>query len=486
MNRLIKGFFGLLLLLVAGQALADYPAVLTYVYNGRSVYFEDPAVACTCADATYNSTKTACTPTAGRSWTLDGSTPPLCLLNGGAQKLSPGIKPTCPFGGSLVSSTSNGTVVWNCRGADMPNPCADTKEYIRKFYYTNGGPYTMPDHYGSCVVVPNKLLVCRTDTTGTYCMWSFNRTGNLYQGSDKPGSGAQPEGSADDVKTDPQTNSPPIRNPASKPDICATCIPCPNGSVQAGIDADGVPLCVGSGTNPVDPPKTPTTTTKPPTTTTGSDGTVTTIQDTVQQNSDGSTTTTTTTTVTKPDGTKTVSVNAVTGNNTAGQPGKTDTPSADQANLCKQNPNLTICRNSTVSGTCAETTCVGDAIQCATLRAAAALQCQQKKDADDLKASPLNTLGTAAAAGNDPAASTLPTASKAEVVTLASIEGSQGWLGAGSYFKDKTVQLPGGKQLVIPLSQGQDVMIALRYVTMIVCSLVCLSIIRSTFTSSGV
>lgn len=372
-----------------------------------------------------------------------------------------------------------------CSGTAI-DPCGDKLPMIRKFYYTSKGPYIAPDHFGACQIAPDKMLVCRTDATGTYCMWQIHRTGETWSGNESPGNGGSPDGdSSKEVVTDPRTNSPPIRNPASKPDICPTCIPCPAGSMQAGIDADGVPLCVGSGSNPDDPIRTPPVTTKPPVTSTGSDGTVTTVQDTVQTNADGSTTTTTTTTVTKPDGTKTVTVGSAVSNTPSGGPGKTDTPNADQANLCKQNPQLTICRNSTVSGTCGETTCTGDAIQCATLRAAAALQCQQKKDADDLKASPLHTLGSAAASGADPAASTLPSASKAEVVTMPSIEGSQGWLGSGSYFRDKTVQLPGGKQLVIPLSQGQDVMIALRYVTIIVCSLVCFGIIRSTFTSSS-
>jgi hypothetical protein len=242
---------------------------------------------------------------------------------------------------------------------------------------------------------------------------------------------------------------------------------------------------MGTGSAPQNPSPAPPVTTKPPVTVNNSDGSTTTTQQTVQQNSDGSTTTTTTTTIVLADGSKTVSSGATTSNNTAGTAGKQDTPNVDQMNLCKQNPNLSICQNSTVSGTCGEISCTGDAIQCATLRAAAAMQCKQQQTEDDLKASSQYTLGAAAASGADPAASTLPTPSKAEVVTVSNPDTS-GWLGTGSYFKDKTVTLPSGQSLVLPLSQGANLMIALRYVTMIVCSLVCFKIIRGTFAATGV
>lgn len=385
----------------------------------------------------------------------------------------------CPAATPYINESTG-----SCSGTQI-DPCADTNPMIRKFYYTAKGSYITPDHFGSCEIAPASMLVCRSDTVGTYCMWEVRRTGRLWSGTDVTGNGGSPAASNNEVKTDPQTTSPTIRNPTSKPDICPTCVPCPGGSVQAGIDVDGVPLCVGTGTNPPDPVKSPTTTTKPATSSTDQSGTTTTLQDVLQQNADGSTTTTTTTTTVKADGTKTITVNAVTSNTPTGNAGKTDTPSADQANLCKQNPGLTICQTSSVAGTCGEITCKGDAIQCATLRAAAAMQCKQKKDDDDLKASPLNTLGAAAAAGNDPLKDSLPTATKASVVTMPTIEAG-GWLGSGSFFKDKVIALPGGQQLVLPLSQAADVMIALRYVTMIVCSMASFAIIRQTFTSSGV
>jgi hypothetical protein len=108
-----------------------------------------------------------------------------------------------------------------------------------------------------------------------------------------------------------------------------------------------------------------------------------------------------------------------------------------------------------------------------------------QQDEDDLKATSAYTLGAAVAAGSDPEGSTLPSPSKADEVTLSNPDTS-GWLGAGSFFKDKSIPLPNGQVLVLPFSKAADLLIALRYVTMIVSSLVCFSIIRGTFSSSGV
>jgi hypothetical protein len=234
---------------------------------------------------------------------------------------------------------------------------------------------------------------------------------------------------------------------------------------------------MGSGTAPQNPSTPPPVTTKPPVTVNNSDGSTTTTQQTVQQNSDGSTTTTTTTTIVLADGSKTVTSGASTTNNTAGTAGKQDTPNTDQMNLCKQNPNLTICQNSTVSGTCGQVTCTGDAIQCATLRAAAAMQCKQKQDDDDLKASSAYTLGSSVMGGTDPAGSTLPSPSKATAITMPGTLDQTGWLGAGQCFADKVVTVQ-GRTFVLPYSKACDYLIVLRLGLMVIASLVSFRIVR--------
>lgn len=367
-----------------------------------------------------------------------------------------------------------------------PADCTDKNIYNRKFYYTSSGPFTGPTHWDRCEVTAIQMLDCRKDSVGTYCWWTFRRTGGVWTGTDVhwDGGGVSAPDTTENT-SDPQVKSPPIKGSNVDPQTCPNCIPCPSGTVQAGIDASGIPICIGTGTAPPDPSKTPTTTTAPPTTVTNADGSTTTTQTTTQTNADGSKTVTNTVTNTASDGTKTVTV---TGSNTgtaSGAPGKTDNPSADQNNLCKQNPNLSICQNSSVTGSCGTISCTGDAIQCATLRASAAMQCKQQADADALAADPQMKLGQQMASGADPQASTLPSASKASVVTMASSD-TAGWLGAGSFFPDKTITLPNGQSVVLPFSQFGDKLIGLRYVSMIVAALVSFKIVRGTFASSGV
>jgi hypothetical protein len=151
--------------------------------------------------------------------------------------------------------------------------------------------------------------------------------------------------------------------------------------------------------------------------------------------------------------------------------------STDKSNLCSQNPNLTICQNSTVSGTCGTISCTGDAIQCATLRAAAALQCQQKQTEDDLKASSAYTLGSSVAGGTDPAGSTLPSPSKATEVTMPGTLDQSGWLAGGQCFVDKVVTIQ-GRTFVLPYSKACDYLIVLRLGLMVIASLVSFRIVR--------
>lgn len=137
--------------------------------------------------------------------------------------------------------------------------------------------------------------------------------------------------------------------------------------------------------------------------------------------------------------------------------------------LCEENPALAVCKNSTVAGSCEAVSCTGDAIQCATLRAAAALQCAQATSDAELAASPLNAVGQAAVDGSvDPGA---PTKENGEHIDLPSSLDANGWLGGGKCFADKTITLQ-GHQILIPLSAGCDAMLVLRYALMVVASLV--------------
>jgi hypothetical protein len=369
---------------------------------------------------------------------------------------------SCPYGGTLGTKVINSVVVYYCIGADPPPLCTDTNPFIRKFYYTST-PYIDPSNYAGCQVVALELLVCRTDSTGTYCMWKVQRNGQVYSGPDVQNGGKASD--APEVKTDPPTKSPPL--PGQDPQACPNCIPCPAGSVQVGFDKDSIPICVGTGTEPQNPPAPPPVTTKPPVTTTNSDGSTVSTQDVVQTNSDGSTTTTTTTTTTGADGSKTVSVSASTSNTSTGTVGRQDTPNTDQMNLCKQNPNLTICSNSSVGGDCTSgLTCNGDAVQCATLMAAQKLQCARQADEDGLKASPSKTLGDAMLSGTDPSKSTIDAVIKGDTVDMSSPALDQtGFVGGGSCLPDKTFTVMGHAVTVSFATVCSNVQ-PLRYIVM--------------------
>lgn len=364
----------------------------------------------------------------------------------------------CPYGGTYNSSTKI------CVGADAPppeNPCSDTNQFIRRWNYPAGGVTPPPSSYDGCKIEVISMLVCRKDPAAvTYCMWLVKRTGEPSSDAPDPGSSSTP-----DNPKDPPTNSPPIKPPPAPPGKN----PCPQGTVQAGSDPSGIPICMGQGSNPRNPPAAP-----PKVETEKSetlpDGSTKTTKTTTTTNADGSTTTQTDITTTKPDGSKETTQDRNTGLNSAGQAGTQSTPEQDQNNLCKQNPHLSVCRESSVSGTCGEVTCVGDAIQCATLRAASAMQCKQKADEDALKASPLTGKGQAAIDGTDLV--NLPSPGKGQIVNIGStMQGSQGWLGAGSAFDDVSFSVQ-GHQVIVPLSKWSGYLESLRYVMMIIASLI--------------
>lgn len=193
---------------------------------------------------------------------------------------------------------------------------------------------------------------------------------------------------------------------------------CPKGTVNAGLSASGIPMCIGTGSDPKNkPPSLPKTEIEK--TETSEDGTKTTTKTETIKNSDGTETKTTTVTIVKPDGTKSTNQDKTTTNKPDGSPGKDDSAKDDEKyDLCKQNPNLTICQNSTVSGKCGDISCMGDAIQCATLRAAAAMQCKQDQEAEALQSSASSKLGEAILAGADPMKSQIDELMKGTEVDL--------------------------------------------------------------------
>lgn len=314
--------------------------------------------------------------------------------------------------------------------------------------------YTSVD--GCYGIPPDKKLYCTY--TGTYT--GASRTPSPENGP--------PPVTPPDGNTKPQVSPPMGPTPSGK---------CPLGTVQSGVDSAGTAICMGTGTKPKPPapppPKIETSKSEPT-----PDGGTKQTDTVIVKNSDGSSTTTTTTTTTAPDGTKTTNVDKNTSAGTSGAPGKDESNKEDEKfDLCKQNPMLTICRNSSVSGTCGEITCEGDAIQCSTLRAAAAMQCKQKSDEEALKASPLAAKGQAAIDGTDLAG--LPKPGNGQIVNIGSgLQTSQGWLGNGAAFDDVTITVQ-GKQILVPLSKWSGYLVSLRYVMMIIASLISFRILGS-------
>lgn len=214
---------------------------------------------------------------------------------------------------------------------------------------------------------------------------------------------------------------------------------CPGGTVQAGADSSGIPICIGNGTNPTKASSTSSTTT-PTTTTTNSDGSTTTTSTKSTTNSDGSVTTTTTTTTTGTDGTVKTSVTSNTSSTPSGASGQND----DTKDFCSAHPELTVCQNSTVSGSCASVSCTGDAIQCATLRAAATMQCAQQQDIDALKAMSQKALGDQIMAGNDPMATQISDTLKGTDVDMSHVSFDQsGFLSGGTCLANRSFSVMG-------------------------------------------
>lgn len=371
--------------------------------------------------------------TAGRCW---GTNP---AFNGGLEsRFGDTSRYQCTaalpyFNGTTCVSTKPST-----DPADDPNLCTDKNPFVRRWNYPASGPYSAPTNFGGCVVTPIEMMVCRKSDPGSYCMWMVKRTGEKFTGADVTGAAGV---DSPEVKADPPVKSPAIEAPA-KPDD-PTKGPCPAGTVHAGMSQTGIPMCIGTGSTP--PPKAPQPKIETEKNETGADGSTTNTKTVTTTNTDGSTTKTVTVTVTKADGTKQTSGTADTSATPSGAAGKSDgDPADDKYDLCKTNPNLSVCREGSVTGKCGEIQCVGDAVQCATLRAAAAMECRGKADEDALKASPQTALGNSILSGADPMKSQIDQALKGTEVDLSKPGlDDTGFLSGGSCLPNKTMTVMG-------------------------------------------
>ncbi|GGC57730.1 virulence factor TspB C-terminal domain-related protein [Undibacterium terreum] len=123
---------------------------------------------------------------------------------------------------------------------------------------------------------------------------------------------------------------------------------------------------------------------------------------------------------------------------------------------------MNICKNSSVQGDCAQTTCDGDAITCAILQK----QRQQYCEDHDEK-NPQVILGKQLLNGEDPMKSQYPTLDNAQTVDLSQNHlDTGGWGLGGSCFQDKTFSVAGAS-VTIPLSQSCQYLIAFRYAIML-------------------
>jgi hypothetical protein len=323
-----------------------------------------------------------------------------------------------------------------------------------------------PTNINGCrVYASSEVVECKASPTGeVFCTWRATE-GGVAPAGETPGSPAV-------MPTDATPDKVPEHNPALGQG-------CPKGTVSLGIDSTGQSICGGSGTSPATPTKTEVK--EPTTNTTNADGSTTKVETTTRTNTDGSTTTTTKTTTTGADGKVTTTEGSVTGSKPGGAggvgggQGTSDAKDEDKSDLCKQHPELNICKNSEVSaGACAggtdSTSCTGDAIQCAILR-------EQKKQWCELnKENPSATLGNQAVAGNDPIKSTLPTKDNALTINMQSLDQS-GFLGGGSCFQNKTVNMM-GRSVVLPFSNVCPYLEWLRYVIMLIAALVSFAILK--------
>jgi len=320
-----------------------------------------------------------------------------------------------------------------------------------------------PTNIDGCRVLAGEVIDCASNvaTGEVFCTWRVTETGGSAGDGDDP----------DSVSPIPEESKPedvPVHNPALGQG-------CPKGTVNIGTDSTGGSICAGKGTSPQTPPKKEVK--EAPTTTTNDDGSTTKTEVTHTTNADGSVTTKTKTTRTDANGRVTTDESSVTGpvpgtgggggsggggtgGGSGGTPGQSD---ADKNDLCAKNPNLNICRNSSVSGECDNTSCEGDAITCAMLRQQRKVYCELTKPDER------SILGGQMMSGNDPLKSEFPTKENARVVDVPQLN-KNAFLNGGACFGDVSFSVS-GHQFTLPVSKLCDYLIGLRGLIMLLASL---------------
>lgn len=309
----------------------------------------------------------------------------------------------------------------------------------------------------NCAIVPTEVVACWKSGAQTYCKYKIQKTGAQYSGAV---SSDYTPAAVTQAVSDPRVNLPPVSAGGSN---------CPTGSVSGGVDSSGIPICIGTGSAPKNAISS-SVITSAPSTVTNADTSTTRTQTTITGNKDGSSTTTTTTTHTAVDGTETVSQNSTTSASSDGNPVGQQDRQEDKSDLCKQHPELAICVNSTVSGTCAAVSCTGDAIQCATLRAVAAADCRATDDKAALLASSSYAAGNGILSGSDPQQGSINSLMAGTSVDLSSSSLDQsGFLGGGSCFADKNFTVS-GRVVTVSFTTVCNNITPLRYI-ILACSL---------------
>lgn len=376
----------------------------------------------------------------------------------GAETVTGHELPSCPAGQfrQWPNTTCGAVQQPPPGGATAPPPVTCTAGVISRVRTKEPAP--LPSVFGGCEVEVTEVIECyRVSGDATrqlYCEYRVKNTGKVAAAGSTNSGEAPP--ATPPVNPERDTVPPKPGQPGGG---------CPVGTVQGGVGPDGVPMCVGTGTAPPNaPPAPPKAVTS--TTATNADGSTTVTTTTVTTNSDGSQTTVVDKVTTAPasaGGTVTNEQTKNTSTNVAGAPG-VETKPPEQTNFCKQNPTLSICRESSVTGTCGQIACMGDAIQCATLRAAAAMQCKQAEAEEALKTSPQTALGNSILAGSDPKQGDIDAALKGNTVDIGKEKlDSSGFLGAGACIAPKTFNLM-GKSITMDFASSCESAKPARYV----------------------
>jgi hypothetical protein len=99
------------------------------------------------------------------------------------------------------------------------------------------------------------------------------------------------------------------------------------------------------------------------------------------------------------------------------------------------------------------------------------MECKQRKDDEELKASALFAKGDSLVKGIDPDAASLPSIPNAAKVPMPTSLDTGGFGGSGGPFDDVSFSVQ-GRTFTIPFNKWSSYLIALRYVMMIIASLV--------------